>query len=147
MTHKYACDVRVVRLLRQRGLGNSSTQLFCKLEEQHEEAWLIKCAQYLSDCQHFTKACARGIITLSNPKNPPQRTPVPKPNWLLTSYCQDVLSRVEEVKAQITSIFGRVLKIDSTKKVSFFSEDDEAIPRGTDDDLPEEIPLLSEEEV
>ena len=119
MTHKYACDIRVVRLLRQRGLGNSSTQLFCKLEEQHEEAWLIKCAQYLSDCQCFTKASARGMITFPNPEDPPRRTPVPKPSWLLTSYCQDVLSRIEEVKAEITSIFGRVLKIDSTKKVSF----------------------------
>ena len=96
MTHKYACDIRVVRLLRQRGLGNSSTQLFCKLEEQHEEAWLIKCAQYLTDCQCFTKASARGMITFPNPEDPPQRTPVPKPNWLLTSYCQDVLSRIEQ---------------------------------------------------
>ena len=119
MTHKYACDIRVVRLLRQRGLGNSSTQLFCKLEEQHEEAWLIKCAQYLSDWQCFTKASARGMITFPNPEDPPQRTHVPKPSWLLMSYCQDVLSRIEEVKAEITLIFGRVLKIDSTKKVSF----------------------------
>ena len=53
------------------------------------------------------------------PENPPERTLVPKPNWLLTSYCQDVLSRVEEVRTQITSVFGRILNIGSTKKVSF----------------------------
>lgn len=99
-------------------LGNSSTQLYCKLEEQYEEAWLIKCT-YLIDWQCFTKASARKMITLSKPEDPPHWTPIPKPNWLLTSYCQDVLSRIDEVKAQITSIFGKVLKIDSTKKVSF----------------------------
>ena len=38
ITHKYACDVKVVRLLRTRGAGNSSG------------------AQYLSDWQAFTKA-------------------------------------------------------------------------------------------
>ncbi|CAH3183649.1 unnamed protein product, partial [Porites evermanni] len=36
----------------------------------------------------------------------------------LTVYCRDVLSRLEEVKAYITSTFGSVLKIDSTKKVT-----------------------------
>ena len=118
MTHKYACDVKVVRLLRSRGLGNSSTQLYKQLEEQHHEAWLAKCAQYFSDWQAFTKAQSQNLITCANPSEPPQPTPVPKPSWLLTAYCQDVLSRIDEVKAQITSTFGRVLKIDSTKKVS-----------------------------
>ncbi|XP_062605331.1 uncharacterized protein LOC134267127 [Saccostrea cucullata] len=32
-------------------------------------------------------------------------------------YCQDVLSRLDEVKAGITSVYGHILKIDSTKKV------------------------------
>ena len=118
ITHKYACDVKVIRLLRTRGAGNSSTQLFRKLEEEHEEAWLGRCAQYLSDCQAFTRAQSRGILTIRKPEEPPARTCVPKPSWLLTAYCQDVLSRMEEVKAQITSTFGKVLKIDSTKKVS-----------------------------
>ena len=31
ITHNYARDMRVVRLLRQRGFGNSSTQLHKKL--------------------------------------------------------------------------------------------------------------------
>ena len=33
ITHKYACDVKVVRLLRTRGAGNSSTQVYRKLKE------------------------------------------------------------------------------------------------------------------
>ena len=119
VTYRYACDLKVVRLLRTRGAGNSSHQLFRKLEEQHEEVWLGKCAQYLSDYQAFTRAQSRGILSMRKPEDPPARTPVPKPKWLLTAYCKDVLTRLEEVKAQITSTFGRVLKIDSTKKVRY----------------------------
>lgn len=37
--------------------------------------------------------------------------------WLTTVYSFDVQSRLEEVKAAITSVYGRVLKCDSTKKV------------------------------
>ncbi|XP_076856704.1 uncharacterized protein LOC143510799 [Brachyhypopomus gauderio] len=44
--------------------------------------------------------------------------PVPTPKWLLTVYAQDVLSRLEETKARVTSIYGAVLKMDSTKKVT-----------------------------
>ena len=119
ITYRYACDLKVVRLLRTRAAGNSSHQLFRKLEEQHEEAWLGRCAQYLSDCQAFTRAQSRGILTIRKPEEPPARTRVPKPKWLLTAYCKDVLSRLDEVKSQITSTFGRVLKIDSTKKVRY----------------------------
>ena len=43
--------------------------------------------------------------------------PVPTPVWLLTVYSYDVLSRLDEVKARVTSIFGSILKMDSTKKV------------------------------
>ena len=119
ITHQYACDIRVVRLLRTRGAGNSSNQLFRKLEEQHKEAWLGRCARYLSDCQAFTRAQSRGILTIRKPDRPPARTPVPKPKWLLTAYCKEVLSRIKEVNAQITSTFGKVLKIDSTRKVRY----------------------------
>jgi phage-related protein len=61
-THKYASDVKVVRLLRTRRAGYSSTQLFRKLEEEHEEVWLSRCAKYLSDCQAFTRTQSRGIL-------------------------------------------------------------------------------------
>ena len=44
---------------------------------------------------------------------------VPKAAWLLTVYCRDVLASLDEVKASITATFGRVLKIDSTKKVYY----------------------------
>ncbi|XP_064820251.1 uncharacterized protein LOC135538214 [Oncorhynchus masou masou] len=44
--------------------------------------------------------------------------PVPSPVLLLTVYSRDVLSRLDEVKARVTSIFGSILKMDSTKKVT-----------------------------
>lgn len=63
LTYCYACDVRVICLLRQRGLGNSATQLQRKLTEQHSERWLLRkiryrnkvikviiIIQYLNDC-------------------------------------------------------------------------------------------------
>ncbi len=49
---------------------------------------------------------------------PPLLPALPKPKWLLAVYARDVLGRLHEVKAKITSVFGCVLKMDSTKKVS-----------------------------
>lgn len=43
---------------------------------------------------------------------------MPSPVWLLTVYSHDVLSRLDEVKARVTSVFGSILKMDSTKKVT-----------------------------
>ena len=44
VTYNYACDMRVVCFLRQRGLSNSSTQLQKKLTVQHNESWLNRVA-------------------------------------------------------------------------------------------------------
>ncbi|XP_019119722.2 uncharacterized protein LOC109139749 [Larimichthys crocea] len=49
---------------------------------------------------------------------PPQMPPVPSPIWLLTVYGYDILTRLDESKARITSTFGSILKMDSTKKVA-----------------------------
>ncbi|KAK2874526.1 hypothetical protein Q8A67_021679 [Cirrhinus molitorella] len=38
--------------------------------------------------------------------------------WLMQVYAQDVLQRLDEIKATITSQYGRILKMDSTKKVA-----------------------------
>ena len=117
VTYNYACDMRVVCLLRQRGLGNSSTQLQKKLTEQHNESWLNHVAHYLTDCQTFVEASKRNLVALPKFDSPPNCPAVPKYGWLLNIYYRDVMSRIDEVKASITSIFGKVLKIDSTKKV------------------------------
>ena len=122
ITYNYACDMRVVRLLRQRGFGNSSTQLQKKLTEQHREQWLQRTAHYLTDCQTFVEASKRQLVLAPELDEPPSLPTLPKAGWLLTVYCRDVLSRLEEVKAYITSTFGSVLKIDSTKKVKYYKQ-------------------------
>ena len=94
LTYQYACDVRVVRLLRQRGFGNSSTQLQKKLTEQHSEKWLHKTAQYLTECQYFAKASQRGLPHPLTFQDPPQFGPLPKYRWLLAVYAQDLMSRI-----------------------------------------------------
>ncbi|KAK7139067.1 hypothetical protein R3I93_016250 [Phoxinus phoxinus] len=59
---------------------------------------------------------SQGVVRRCTP--PPQPPPVPQYAWLLMVYCHDILSRLEDVKARVTSVFGTVLKMDSTKKVT-----------------------------
>ena len=118
LTYRYACDVSVVVLLRQRGLGNSALQMQRKLEESQGEAYLSRCLQYATECKAFTVAARAGLVGNINFKPPPPQIPVPKFGWLQTVYCIDVYRRIDEVKAAITSTLGRVLKMDSTKKVA-----------------------------
>ncbi|KAM8891175.1 uncharacterized protein AB9W97_011834 isoform 1-T2 [Spinachia spinachia] len=99
LTYKLSCDMRVVIQLRSRTLGNSATQLYNTLREQHSDAWMRKAIQYLCVCEQFLALCsARGQIPPL-----PQMPPVPSPVWLLTVYSFDVLARLEEYKARITS--------------------------------------------
>ncbi|RXN13778.1 Epithelial-stromal interaction 1 [Labeo rohita] len=49
---------------------------------------------------------------------PPLSPALPKPKWLLAMYARDVLGRLHEVNAKITSVLGCVLKMDSTIKVT-----------------------------
>lgn len=41
----------------------------------------------------------------------------PTARWFLDCYVRDVWGRIEMLKAAMTSVYGTVLKIDSTKKV------------------------------
>nr|XP_020512935.1 uncharacterized protein LOC110001773 [Labrus bergylta] len=47
LTQKYACDIRVIRFLRERTLGNSPSRLVKQLRENHSEEWLQRLCQYL----------------------------------------------------------------------------------------------------
>ena len=78
---------------------------------------LKRTAHYLSDCQTFSAAHKKGLVDKSHFPPPPTPHRVPFCQWLTTVYSFDVQSRLEEVKAAITSVYGRVLKCDSTKKV------------------------------
>ncbi|RVE55461.1 hypothetical protein OJAV_G00236090 [Oryzias javanicus] len=118
LTSKLACDLRVVTLMRQRGLGNSSSQIRRKLQESHSEVWLKKTVQYLTDCISLAMAVKRSLINPVTFSPPPPMPTVPKHRWLMQVYAQDVLQRLTEIKAAVTSIYGRILKMDSTKKVA-----------------------------
>ena len=43
LTYRLACDLKVIRLLRQPRIGNSASQIPRKIQEQHSEVWLQKC--------------------------------------------------------------------------------------------------------
>ncbi|XP_048106082.1 uncharacterized protein LOC125299049 [Alosa alosa] len=115
LTYRYTCDIRVLRMMRERTMGNSVTQLYKKLLEQHSEAWMQRVLQYLTACEPFTRLSAVHPPAFAEP---PLLPDLPKPKWLLAVYARDVLGRLHEVKAKITSIFGSVLKMDYTKKVT-----------------------------
>ena len=111
---RLSCDHRVVTQLRSRTLGNSATQLCNTLREQHSDAWMRRAIQYLGVCEQFLALCSvRGQFP-----PPPQMPTLPSPIWLLTVYGYDIMTRLDEYKARITSTFGSILKMDSTKKVS-----------------------------
>ncbi|XP_055075101.2 uncharacterized protein [Misgurnus anguillicaudatus] len=113
LTYRYSCDNRVLRMMRERTQGNSVTQLYKKLMEQHSEAWTQRVLQYLTACEPFTRSF---LVQPPVFAKPPSLPALPKPKWLLAVYARDVLGQLHEVKAKITSVLGCVLKMDSTKK-------------------------------
>ncbi len=53
LAYPYSCSKRVMRLLREWALGNSTSQIIKKLMQQHAEEWLERRAVYLSVCEQF----------------------------------------------------------------------------------------------
>ena len=68
------------------------------------------------------QASKRQLVLAPKFDEPPPLPTLPKAGWLLTVSCREVLSWLEEVKAYITSTFGGLLKIDSTKKVKYHKQ-------------------------
>ena len=122
LTHKATCDRKVTTMLRGRTLGNSSTHLRNMLLELHSEQWMRQVIHYLSDCKRHKEKAAQGIPGVmgfdSTYDEPPQLPNMLGPRWFVTCHGNDTLARLEEVKAQITSVYGKILKLDSTKKVT-----------------------------
>lgn len=118
LTSKYACDLKIVRLLRQRGLGNSSSAVMKQVREQHGESYLNNLQLYLSHCRDFKTSAERGFFAPIQFSEPPPAAAVPRHRWFMKVYQIDVLNRVDYIKAHMTSQFGTVLKMDSTKKIT-----------------------------
>ncbi len=111
---RLSCDKEIVRWMRGRSLGNSSTSAYRNLCVRHREHWIAQTTHYLSVVGKFPDyATDPSRLTTQLP----QMVSVPFPAWLLSVYANDVLTRLPEQKAGVTSIFGTILRMDSTKKV------------------------------
>nr|XP_055051857.1 uncharacterized protein LOC129437622 isoform X1 [Misgurnus anguillicaudatus] len=115
LTRKYACDICVIRLLRDRTLGNSPARLVRQLKENHGEEWLNRLAHYVGECAYFVDRPSLFPVVC---QEPPEPIDIPTSRWLLSVYGRDILCRLDHIKASITSTFGTILKMDSTKKIT-----------------------------
>lgn len=71
-------------------------------------------AHYLEECANFVNRPSLFPVAC---QEPPEPIDVPTSRWLLSVYGRDIISRMDHIKATITSTFGSILKMDSTKKV------------------------------
>ncbi|XP_058251159.1 uncharacterized protein LOC131356260 [Hemibagrus wyckioides] len=95
LTHTYACDIRVIRLMRERTLGNSPTTLAKQLKENHGEEWLNCLAHYMEECAAFTDRPSFFPVTF---QEPPEPIEVPTSKLLLSVYGKDIMSRLDHIK-------------------------------------------------
>ena len=113
LSKKLALDRKCLTLLKPRIFGNSSSYVKKALEEIHSEEWGRQTIKYLTACKLHRRYTSKAITY----QNPPPFQPLPQASWFTTVHSYDIASHVEEMKAVITSTYGCVLKIDSTKKV------------------------------
>ncbi|KAK0132914.1 hypothetical protein N1851_031722 [Merluccius polli] len=111
LTYKLSCDRAVIGQMRERTLGNSASRLHAFLVEQHTREWMARSMLYLSVLR---KLRAPGAAAASLPT----MHPVPTALWLINVYVRDALTRLDETRARVTSVFGDLLKVDSTKKIT-----------------------------
>ncbi|XP_064857297.1 uncharacterized protein LOC135560118 isoform X2 [Oncorhynchus nerka] len=92
--------------------------LECRLCKKLLAGWSLEVLNQL-DTSHrsmfpailtYRLSCDLKVVT------PPPFLDVPSAQWLLTVHGYDVLFQLEDFKARVTSIFGSILKMDSTKK-------------------------------
>ncbi|KAK0152989.1 hypothetical protein N1851_005364 [Merluccius polli] len=117
LTTQLALDRRCMTFLKPRTSGNSSSYMQSAIEEAHSEEWARQTIRYLSDCEHHMKMATFVPSAAVYPPPPPFR-PLPLAQWFETVHSNDILSHVDEMKGVITSTYGRILKMDSTKKIT-----------------------------
>ncbi|XP_066915572.1 uncharacterized protein [Clytia hemisphaerica] len=116
LTLKYGCDISLISFLKSRTLGNSPNAFLNTLKEIHSETWIKQNIAYLADCLlHRKRMFFADYMTTYDIAQPIRE--LPGAQWFLAAYVRDVWSRKEEIKGAISSVFGRVLKIDSTNKI------------------------------
>ena len=65
--------------------------------EQHNEVWLERVTQYLTDCESFVRASNKGLVSRPSFDRPPPCPQLPNMRVLMGVYGIDVLARLEEV--------------------------------------------------
>ncbi|XP_041947807.1 uncharacterized protein LOC121708916 [Alosa sapidissima] len=113
LTYKLSCDRAVIGLLKERTLGNGVARLRASLVEQHTREWMARSIQYLSVLRKLrAPGAAPQEVSL------PDIIKVPGLTWLGGVYVREAMTRLDETRARVTSIFGDLLKMDSTKKIA-----------------------------
>lgn len=118
LTYKYAADVAIISLLRACTLGNSPSAMQNNLRELHSDMWLKRSVVYLSACKRHKDGLQRLVQSPTTYKDVPLLRHLPGARWFLAAYVRDVWMRLPQLLAAVTSITGRVIKIDSTKKLT-----------------------------
>ena len=117
LTYHYAVDKNVLTMLRSRTLGNSPTAIQKTILELHSEAWMKNSMTFLQGCVRHQSGLPSLLDQDATFDEVPSFKAIPTPQWFLSVYARDVLSRKDSLKGNITSVFGEILKIDSTKKI------------------------------
>ncbi|XP_053406185.1 uncharacterized protein LOC123525390 [Mercenaria mercenaria] len=117
LTTRLALDRKCVSFMKPRTLGNSSSYLKQAVEEIHSEDWGRRAIQYMSACELHQKGCRLTGNSISY-QPPPSYRPLPLAQWFETVHANEVLLHASEMRGSITSTYGKILKLDSTKKVT-----------------------------
>ena len=115
---KYAGACSVVSLLRACTLDNSSTAVANNVHELHTNEWLLRHTAYLSDCERQNKRLESFNLPIPQYNEAPLPPKFPTPRWFASVLVRDIMERMPELLAAAISIYGTVLKIDSTKKIT-----------------------------
>ena len=120
LTHKATCDRKVATMLQG---GHWRIPPITCVWELHSEQWIRQVILYLSDCKHHKEKTSKGIAGAMGQlptqyEAPPQLLNMLGARWFVKCYGNETLARLNEVKAQVTSVYGKILKLDSTKKVA-----------------------------
>jgi len=97
--------------------------------ELHSEEWSRRCLWYMSDCERHKRGHQSLNLNPVEYDDAPPLHSLPTCKWFLACYVKDVWDRLPLLKASMTSIYGEILKIDSTKKVRLKLRES-AIPTG-----------------
>lgn len=95
-----------------------------KVQFKNASFWHLPKSQsmnYLMDCELHKKRSSFGQTEAVVYQKPPSFCPLPLAQWFETVHANEILAHVNEMRGVITSTYGRILKMDSTKKVGIIT--------------------------